>query len=309
MRSLLDNLSICIPTYNRYDYLLWTLGKLRDSFPNAEIIVSDNASTDRTPMARVRGDLPHFDHYLAQSTNIGPFPNMLAALEASTRKYAVYCADDDYLLPAQIEAGIAYLESHPTCAAYCAPCEVYDEVNQKTYWNAWAARESRSYALSDARSLFNFLIQEHIWPEHIIYRTPVPLIPRTRAYWAFADLPDLLKDGDIFFSNAPFYRNLLVHPVGLREQLGNTQCLTNFDEYRAGLEVLAHGLFGADLPYAARHKIQEMIASFICARMAVAARLYRQSGHEREAIVLESRLSIADPRRDVEFTTPTGCAA
>jgi glycosyltransferase involved in cell wall biosynthesis len=294
------NLSICIPTYRRPKFLQFTLNRLIKDFPGSEFIVSDN-DLGLTPTWFLCNDgaldWPHID-YSQQKENIGAFPNMYAALSSATRKYAVYCADDDYLKPEQIKVGIDYLEHNPKCVAYCAPCEVWDEVNQAPLWNAYNTREPRSYSLSDGRELFNFLIQSHIWPEHIIYRTPVPIIPRTRAYWAFADLVDILKAGDIFFSNTPFYRNLLVHPVGMRTQLGNVQCLTHFDEYRGGLEVLAHGLFGSDLPYKARHKLQEMISSFICARMHVAATLYAREGHIEEATMLLQRISVANPTHD-----------
>ena len=40
--------------------------------------------------------------------------------------------------------------------------------------------------------LFNFIVMQHIWPEHIIYQTPVPLKQRARAYWAFADLVNVV---------------------------------------------------------------------------------------------------------------------
>jgi hypothetical protein len=127
---------------------------------------------------------------------------------------------------------------------------------------------------------------------------------RTRAYWAFSDIPDILAQGAIHFAPTPFYRNLLVHPVGERVQLGNEQCLTDFDEYRAGLEVMAYGLFGGELPYAARHRIAEMIQWFICARLDVARRLYARSGHELEAEMLAKRLAIASPARDSQLGQP-----
>jgi glycosyltransferase involved in cell wall biosynthesis len=290
-------LSICIPTYNRYPFLKWTLRRLKQTFPEAEIIVSDNASIDFTQWSAgyITGD----HQYIRQSMNIGAFPNMLAALSAAKGDYAVYCADDDYLLPAEVQKAIDYLESHPDVVAYCAPCEIWDEVNQKTFWNAFKVDTPRAYTLADGMDLFNFLIQSHIWPEHIVYRTPVPLHTRTRAYWAFADLVDILQAGALYFSDTPFYRNVLIHPVGERVQLGNVQCLTFFDEYRGGLEVLAHGLFGSELSYKARHQINEMISSFICARMHTAARLYARQGHIEEATMLLQRCSIANPSRDV----------
>jgi glycosyltransferase involved in cell wall biosynthesis len=286
-------LSLCIPTFNRCAFLEWTLNRLIEDFPAAQIVISDNDSSDGT------NALAHgYRGYRRQSINIGAFPNMLAALKGATGTYAVYCADDDYLLPNQVAAGIAYLDAHPEVAAYCAPCEIWNEVAQTPFWNAFKVGPPRVFTKTDGLELFNFLISHHVWPEHLIYRTPVPLHARTRAYWAFADLVDLLQAGDLYFDPTPFYRNVLVHPVGEREQLGNTQCLTYFDEYRAGLEVLAHGLFGDQLPYRARHQIQEMISSFICTRMDVARRLYERAGDTDNARMLAARLAIANPVRD-----------
>jgi glycosyltransferase involved in cell wall biosynthesis len=291
-------LSVCIPTFNRYRFLDWTLRRTLREFPDAEIVVSDNASTDFTRWPD--GYLITAKHqYIRQETNIGAFPNMYAALTAAKGQYAVYCADDDYLLPDQIGIAIAYLDAHSEVAAYCAPCEIWNEVEGTHFWNAFHVEHERAYTKAEALDLFNFIIQSHIWPEHLIYRTPVPLKPRTRAYWAFADLVDILETGSIYFSNTPFYRNVLVHPVGERVQLGNVQCLTHFDEYRGGLEVLAHGLFGAELSYKARNRIQEMISSFICSRMLTAAQLYARQGHIEEATMLLQRCSIANPSHDM----------
>lgn len=286
------NLSICIPGYNRPGFLRYTLHKLKADFPDAEVIVSDDGSTwnmssvSNTPGIR----------WIQQPKNIGAFPNHRAALQAATRKYAMYCADDDYPLAGEVQRGIEYLDAHPECSAYIAPCEIWDEVSQTPFWNAFNCKEC-DFTQEQGRELFNFIIESHIWPEHVIYRAPVPLSVRTRAYWCFTDLVDLLSKGYIHFSPVPFYRNLLVHPVGEREQLGNVQCLTFFDEYRAGLEVLAYGLFG-QIPYAARHRIHEMISHFICQRMYNAAVLYQRNGHTEDAQMLQKRIVIANPQRD-----------
>lgn len=286
-------LSICIPTYKRQRYLEWTCKRLRADFPDAMLVISDNFSNHGNGVGR-----RYADHFIAQSSNIGAFANMLAALTAVEHGYAVYCADDDYLLPDEVNRAIAFLDANPEVAAYCAPCEVYDEVARKAFWNAYKVETPRSFSKDQGLELFNFLIQAHVWPEHIIYRTPVPLPQRTRAYWAFSDLVSILETGSIYFSDTPFYRNLLVHPVGEREQLGNSQCLTHFDEYRGGLEVLAHGLFGGELQYATRAKINDMISYFICQRFDVASQLYARKGEIAEATVLRQRMAIASPARD-----------
>jgi hypothetical protein len=191
-----------------------------------------------------------------------------------------------------------YLDSHPEVSAYIAPCAAWDEVHSASLWNAYKGAECDFSLTHQGKiDLFNFIIEKHIWPEHIVYRTPVTVAPRTRAYWCFTDLIDLLERGTIHFGVTPFYRNLIVHPVGEREQLGNVMALTCFDEYRAGLEVLAYGLFG-EQPYACRHMLQEMISAFICTRMALARELYKRQGNTLEAEMLRKRIEIANPSKD-----------
>ena len=292
----MPKLSICIPAYNRPDYLKFTLSCLKRDFPHAEIIVTDDCSPDvsyEQMLAICEGT-----NYWRHSRNIGPFPNMLSALQFATGDYAIYCADDDYLLPDEVEKVLGYLDAHPEVAAWCAPCEVWDEVNRRPYWNAFTAPE-RTFTKEEPLELFNAIIAHHIWPEHLIHRTPVAIKRRSRDYWCFADIPDILAHGAIHFSPTPFYRNLLVHPVGMRVQLGNEQALTHFDEYRGGLEILAYRLFG-EQPYKTRHHIQQMIQSFICTRLDCARRLHEQAGNEFEAERFRQRLVIADPRPDTE---------
>jgi glycosyltransferase involved in cell wall biosynthesis len=293
-------LSICIPGYNRPAFLHWTIERLMRDFPKAEIIVSDDCSTE--DMMHARNHCVFYGvRWIQQSHNIGPFPNMLAAFEAATGDYAIYCANDDYLLPERVHEAIRYLDAHPEIASYTAPCEVWDEINQKTYWNAYTAPEA-TFTKADGMRLFNFMIGHHVWPEHMIHRTPIALKRRGREYWAFADIPDILAAGSLHFSPVPFYRNLLVHPVGMRTQLGNEQALTHFDEYRGGLELMACGLLGDKLPYKARAQVNRMIQSFICTRLLCAQRLYAQAGYEWEAERIRQRLAIADPRDDIQQT-------
>ena len=95
-------LSICIPTFNRADFLRWTLNKTTQDFPQAKVVVSDNGSTDATRTVVQEAGA----RYIRQSKNIGAFANMRAALLAGSTKYSVFLADDDYLVPEEVQKGI-----------------------------------------------------------------------------------------------------------------------------------------------------------------------------------------------------------
>jgi len=286
------NLSICIPTYNRFRFLQWTLARTQADFPNAEIVVSDNASTDDTRSIQTDKRIK----YLCQEMNIGAFPNLRAALLAGTRDYVCYLGDDDYLLAPQVEKGIAYLEEHRGLGAYYAPCQLYDEVNQQVNWHAFYVAANETFHKPDL--LWNFLISNHVWPEHAIWRREGLediLKPRIRAYWAFIDLANAFAKGPVHFASEPYYRNITNHPMGQRTKLGDRQCLTDFDEYRGGLEILAYELFKNHLNADFKAKINAMISHFIAARIRVAHRLLSLQGQTEEAASYEKRLAICSP--------------
>jgi len=281
-------LSICIPSFNRYQFLKWTVRRLKELQGDIEIIVSDNDSTDDTKCIQLQGV-----KYIKQSENIGAFPNMREALLAAKGEYAVFCADDDYLIHEQVQAGIEFLDANPEVVAYFAPCQLWDEVAQKAEWNAFYVANDETF--TDPGKLWNFLIHNHVWPEHAIYRTSALaqiMQPRINAYWCFVDLANALKAGAVHFASTPYYRNITNHPIGHRSKLGDQQCLTDFDEYRAGLENLAHDLFREHLGPELKVKLNQMISHFINMRLGVAHKLLWLQGKEAEANSIEKRLRI-----------------
>ena len=281
-------LSICIPTWNRYQFLKWTVARLKEIQGDIEIIVSDNDSDDDTKCIQLQGV-----KYIKQPENIGAFPNMREALLAAKGEYAVFCADDDYLIAEEVTRGTEFLDANPQVVAYFAPCQLWDEVNGSPEWNAFYVANDETF--TDPGKLWNFLIHNHVWPEHAIYRTSALqaiMQPRISAYWCFVDLANALAAGAVHFASKPYYRNITNHPVGWRSKLGDRQCLTDFDEYRAGLENLAYDLFKNHLNDELKGKIRVMINHFINMRLGVAHRLLSMQGKQEEANSIEKRLRI-----------------
>jgi glycosyltransferase involved in cell wall biosynthesis len=285
----MKDLTICIPTFERDPFLKWTLDKTLADFPDTKIIVSDNGKSQLEFPSEVR--------YIRQSHNIGAFPNMRVALLAASTKYCVFLGDDDYLLPDEVQKGIDYLEANPEVLVYFAPCQLYDEVQQTTNWDAFYVAEDETFTQAD--KLWNFIMHKHVWPEHAIYRRKGLadiITPRTTAYWCFADLANAAMKGPIHFAKTPYYRNLTGHPVGLRMKLGDQQCLTDFDSYRWGLEVLAATIFRAALaanePKNLAQTLNDMIRKFIWSRYEVAVRIHAANGRLADAELLKRRMEI-----------------
>lgn len=295
----LPPLSICIPTYKRLEFLEWTLERTNRDFPDARIIVSNNNHGDHVNDWFVEW-CARGAQYIGQPENIGPFPNLAAVLLAADTKYCCYLGDDDYLLPDEVQKGIDFLEANPDVVAYYAPCQLWDEVNQKSVFEAFYNPGGPSTFESSPHgkvSLFNFVCARHVWPEHAIYRrSALEKILASRspnAYWCFTDLANAINAGPVHFHDKPYYRNITAHPVGDRQKLGDQQCLTEFDLYRAGLEVMAFELFvGLEIPNEQYHSISKMIQQFIWLRLEVAARLYGAQGRVTEAMVLHKRCAV-----------------
>jgi len=96
-----SRVSICIPVYNREELLAQALeSAIAQDYPELEIVVSDNCSTDATrdvaerfarrdPRIRVRSN----EH------NLGTWPNYAACIRAATGEYIKFLNSDDILHP------------------------------------------------------------------------------------------------------------------------------------------------------------------------------------------------------------------
>ncbi len=292
----MKDLTICIPTFNRDAFLQWTLERtIADFGAEQKIVISDNGKstipTSAYPNVR----------YMRQQANIGAFPNMRAALLAASTKYCMFLGDDDYLLPEEVQKGIDFLEANPEVLIYYAPCQLYDEVQQKVNWDAFYVAEDKTFTTSDA--LWNFVISKHVWPEHAIYRRKgldQILQPRITPYWCFVDLAHAALRGPIHFAKTPYYRNLTGHPIGNRVKLGDMQCLTNFDEYRWGLEYLAHDIFTVALNQPDKDQVAKlkgdlnnMIRNFLWSRYEVANRIHLANNRTGDAQLIQKRLVLS----------------
>jgi glycosyltransferase involved in cell wall biosynthesis len=108
--------TVAIPTYNRERLLEASLRSALDQrYPEFEILVLDNASTDNTE-AVVRSFDDGRLRYVRNATNIGLFRNWNRAVELNRSPYLTVLQDDDKLLPDFLQESVAALESHPTAA-------------------------------------------------------------------------------------------------------------------------------------------------------------------------------------------------
>jgi glycosyltransferase involved in cell wall biosynthesis len=109
-------LSICIPTFNRADYLRDALKYLLPAVNNmndiVELIISDNCSTDGTD--ELLKELPKspWIHCARNKTNEGPLRNFLSCVNLAKGEYIWFVGDDDVIRPEGLTHLLQVLKDH-----------------------------------------------------------------------------------------------------------------------------------------------------------------------------------------------------
>lgn len=111
-------ISIGIPTYNRSKGIQRALDSIwRQHYPNLEIVISDNCSSDNTCDVVQEIKRQHDGiRYFCQEKNIGMINNFDFVLRKATGKYFMWVSDDDILEDGVMLKYAAYLEEHPEYA-------------------------------------------------------------------------------------------------------------------------------------------------------------------------------------------------
>jgi len=105
--------SICIPTYNRAHMVNRAIESvLNQTYPNIEIIVVDDCSTDTTQDLVALYNDPRLT-YVKNPRNIGQFPSFNRCIELSNGKYIHILHSDDYIDSNFTKTCVEFIKSHP----------------------------------------------------------------------------------------------------------------------------------------------------------------------------------------------------
>jgi glycosyltransferase involved in cell wall biosynthesis len=128
------SVSIGIPVYNGENYLSKALDSLlNQTFTDFELIISDNASSDRTQEicleyaandARIR--------YYRNNSNLGAADNYNRVFELSSGKYFKWAAHDDVCAPDYLEKCVEVLENNPDVVLAYPKAYLINEQDQIT---------------------------------------------------------------------------------------------------------------------------------------------------------------------------------
>jgi glycosyltransferase involved in cell wall biosynthesis len=121
--------SIGLFVYNGQRFLRKSLDSiLNQTFTDFELIISDNAPTDRTgEIAEAYAKRDHRIRYHRSEKNMGPGWNIRRVYELATAKYFKWAAADDVLEPEFLRRCVEILESDHDCVVAYAKTKEVDE--------------------------------------------------------------------------------------------------------------------------------------------------------------------------------------
>jgi glycosyltransferase involved in cell wall biosynthesis len=110
-------LSICVPTFNRANYLHESLGQIQSELKNitsgsVEVYVSDNASTDQTKEVVIAAQENGLSvRYVRNTENLGSDANIAQCFNDALGKYVLIMGDDDLFVDGALEELVSHLRT------------------------------------------------------------------------------------------------------------------------------------------------------------------------------------------------------
>jgi glycosyltransferase involved in cell wall biosynthesis len=113
--------SVLLPTYNSERYIRQALDSLlSQSYPNIELVISDDASSDQTPkiLAEYKAQYPKSIKLFFQENNLGVTRNCNFVLQRCSGEFILFFAGDDILYKNCISDSVAAIENGDHAMAF-----------------------------------------------------------------------------------------------------------------------------------------------------------------------------------------------
>ncbi len=241
--------SIGLPVFNAQKYLSQALDSiLAQTFTDFELIISDNASTDRTAeICRAYAAKDARIRYFRNERNLGAAPNFNRVFYLATGEYFKWAPYDDRIAPEFLQKCVDVLDQHPDVVLCYSKARMIGADNQ--YIDAYdPGPDTRS---PKQRERFRNLI---LYPEYAIQQMGLIRADVLRRTGLMRSFP---SSDDVFLAEISLLGNFYEIPERLYDYRHHSEQSTQgpqrsraawFDASLRGKVVLAHWMyFGASL--------------------------------------------------------------
>jgi glycosyltransferase involved in cell wall biosynthesis len=208
--------SVIIPTYNRAHLVSQSIESvLAQTYPDHEIIVVDDGSTDNTAaVVKAYGDRVRY----VQTTNGGTGHARNVGMQHARGKYLMFLDSDDLLYPYALAVETRLLEQFPQVSVVCAEVSSFNNggVTQRYHLRAYHASSYRDPAVT-YDTLFPSsrpLLDTGAVPDSVVQEDPS--LAGRRIY--FGNIFDAYLDRIVLFQNNALYRREVIDAIGPRNE-------------------------------------------------------------------------------------------
>lgn len=135
--------SVLMLTYNHKDFISQSLESIiMQNYNNIEIIIGDDASTDKTQeiLKEYQKKYPDIIKLILHPTNLGITKNSNSVLNECNGKYIFFLAGDDLMLPGKIQKQVEFMEKNHQCSLCYHSLEVFDSDTNQTLFYSYAKK-------------------------------------------------------------------------------------------------------------------------------------------------------------------------
>lgn len=143
--------SIAIITYNQKEFLKECIEScLAQDYPNLEIVVADDGSTDGTHELLNDYDMQYPGKFILRLSkeNQGITKNSNAAHFACKGKYVAWIGGDDLMLPGKISKQVEFMEKNPDCMICYHDLDVFDSETGRNLYSFSEKNKPREGTIS-----------------------------------------------------------------------------------------------------------------------------------------------------------------
>jgi glycosyltransferase involved in cell wall biosynthesis len=199
----MSTVSVVIATYAREAMVQQAVkAALAQTRPPDEILVSDDASPDRTLAVLEQLASAHPSvRVIRQPHNTGGVPNWTAAMDRASGDFLAWCSDDDMFLPDHLEVSLAYLKAHPEVGLVHSGFVDAVETDAERQQIPRPHRFQKPHRV-DRGNLIRYMIRYYDWPFHpstivmrrSVWRQTGPFNP----VYALADTDWFVRAAELF---------------------------------------------------------------------------------------------------------------